>query len=437
MKYLIHFMSFTLCCLISISSGTAFAATAESVNQQIKDTNAQIEALDKEIQLYQNQISATNEQSNTLANLIKELTLTRSKLVKETEQTQKKITATGLVISTINTDIEAKQKSVDQSEQVIGVLFRDVYQRDTKTIVSKILEENTLSAASREYNNILSLNEKIASQVQELKTAITALAESKNQKETEQQKLASLKKSLETKKIAVDVAKKEKDTVLAETKNKESNYKKLLQESKKKRDAFEKDLQNYEAQLKFILNPNLLPGEGSGILSWPLDTIFVTQLFGKTVSAKRLYVSGSHSGVDFRASIGTAVKSMGTGTVIGTGDTDMYCKGASFGKWVFIKYNNGLSSTYGHLSVISAVTGQKVSSGDIVGLSGNTGHSTGPHLHVTVYASQGADVKTVPSLSCNGKVFTMPIAPVNAYLDPMLYLPKLPTGAIKNDTPRD
>jgi hypothetical protein len=95
-----------------------------------------------------------------------------------------------------------------------------------------------------------------------------------------------LKKSLIEKKLAVDISKKEKDTLLIETKNKESNYKKLLADRIKKRDAFEKDLENYEAQLKFILNPNLLPTEGSGILSWPLDNVFVTQLFGKTISAK-------------------------------------------------------------------------------------------------------------------------------------------------------
>jgi murein DD-endopeptidase MepM/ murein hydrolase activator NlpD len=233
------------------------------------------------------------------------------------------------------------------------------------------------------------------------------------------------------------VTKKEKDSLLTETKNKESNYKKILADRQKKRDAFEKELQNYETQLKFILDPSLLPPEGSGVLAWPLDTIYVTQLFGRTVAAKRLYTSGSHSGVDFRAAVGTPVKSMGTGVVVGTGDTDIYCRGASFGKWVFIKYDNGLSSTFGHLSVISSVAGQKVKAGDVVALSGNTGHSTGPHLHVTVYASAGAEVKTVPSLSCNGKTFIMPIASTKAYLDPMLYLPKVLSSAIKRDTARN
>ncbi len=429
----------TLLCLLFVvfPLSNVFAATAESVNQQINNVNAQIQALDKEIKQYQNQISATNEQGNTLLNLIKELTLTRNKLLKETSQTEKKITAANIIIGTLSGNIETKQKSISKGEEVLKKMLRDLQVYDNDSIVEKILSTNNLTNANREYNNIISFNREVRSRIIDIKKQKEDLELSKGQKETEQQKLSKLKKVLIEKKIAVDITKKEKDTLLKDTKNKESNYKKLLAERIKKRDLFEKDLENYEAQLKFILNPNLLPSEGSGILAWPLDKIFVTQLFGRTVAAKRLYTSGSHSGVDFRASIGTAVKSMAEGTIMGTGNTDDYCKGASFGKWVFIKYNNGLSSTFGHLSYISGVTGQKVKTGDVVALSGNSGHSTGPHLHVTVYASQGANVKTVPSLSCNGKTFTMPIASTKAYLDPILYLPKLGVGLIKNDIPRD
>jgi murein DD-endopeptidase MepM/ murein hydrolase activator NlpD len=172
---------------------------------------------------------------------------------------------------------------------------------------------------------------------------------------------------------------------------------------------------------QFILDPNTLPG--SGVLSWPLENVFVTQLFGKTSASKRLYASGSHSGVDFRASVGTPVLAMADGVVSGVGDTDTTCPGASFGKWIFIKYNNGLASAYGHLSLSKVNVGQKVSRGEVVGYSGNTGHTTGPHLHVTVYAKVAAEVKTLPSKSCVGKTLTQPIAPVNAYLDPMYYLP--------------
>ena len=430
MKYKILIVALAIWCNFSLLP-SLFAATVESVTAQIDDINSQIQALDREIKQYQDQISTTSAQSSTLASIIKELTLTRTKLTKELEQTQKKITATGLVIVYLDKDISERQKSINNSVQLLGKMFRSLEEYDNTTFIEKVLTTENLGDVSREYNDILSVNENVRKYILDIKNEKEALSVSKDKKETEKENLTELKNGLASKKLAIDITKKEKDTLLVETKNQESNYKKLLADRIKKRDAFEKDLQNYEAQLKFILNPSLLPSEGSGILDWPLDKVFVTQLFGKTVAAKRLYTSGSHSGVDFRASIGTEVKSMGNGVVVGTGDTDVYCKGASFGKWVFIKYDNGLSSTYGHLSVISSKAGQKVSTGDVVALSGNTGHSTGPHLHVTVYASQGADVKTVPSLSCNGKTFTMPIAPVSAYLDPVLYLPKLSASMIK------
>lgn len=415
----------------------AYGTTADSLQQQINNANSQIQAIDKQIKQYEDQLSKTSSQKNTLANLIKELNTTRSKLLKEKEQISKKITVTNLALQVISGDIKDKETDISESKSELKQMLKNLYQHDSISFAEHLLSTAKLADMSREYNNTIYLNESVRKNIQKINSQKDALNVTKNQKEDEQKNLTILQNTLTQKQKAVEVTQKEKNTLLTETKNQESNYKKLLAEQQKKRDTFEASLRSYESQLKFILNPKLLPTEGSGVLAWPLDNVFITQLFGKTVAAKRLYTSGSHSGVDFRASIGTSVKSMGNGIVIGTGDTDEYCKGASFGKWVFIKYDNGLSSAFGHLSVISATAGQKVSTGDIVALSGNTGHTTGPHLHVTVYASEGASVKTVPSLSCNGKTFTMPIAATNAYLDPMLYLPKTDSSKIKSDYAKD
>jgi murein DD-endopeptidase MepM/ murein hydrolase activator NlpD len=122
---------------------------------------------------------------------------------------------------------------------------------------------------------------------------------------------------------------------------------------------------------------------------------------------------------------------MAIGTVIGVGDTDASCKGASFGKWILIKYDNGLASTYGHLSAISVKQGERVKAGTVVALSGNTGYSTGPHLHISIYPSDGVEMKTFPSKSCPSKTLTQPVSAFNARLDPLSYLPKVTDGMIK------
>ncbi|MFA6251610.1 MAG: peptidoglycan DD-metalloendopeptidase family protein [Candidatus Paceibacterota bacterium] len=400
------------------------ALTESEIRQQIEDTNNQIEALDKEIKQYQSQIAKTSEQANSLAKIIKELTLTRSKLVKEKEQIEKKIKATGLVIKTLSSDIKDKEQSISISRQSLSKMLKDLNQNDNTLIIERLLSIDNFTEFSREYNDILSLNEKIRENIIDISLKKGELENSKTQKEGEKQNLNLLKNNLVQKEQAVAVTKKEKDTLLNQTKNKEAEYKKLLLERQKIKETFENSLEAYEAQLKFILNPKLLPKEGSGVLAWPLDYILVTSQYGARWGR-------FHYGLDFRASVGTSVKAMADGVVEGAGDTDVACKGASFGKWIFIKYDNGLSSTYGHLSVISVKKGQKVKTGDVVGLSGNTGSSTGPHLHVAVYASDGVKVDTVPSKSCNGKIFTQPISALSAYLNPALYLPKITSAMVK------
>jgi len=70
---------------------------------------------------------------------------------------------------------------------------------------------------------------------------------------------------------------------------------------------------------------------------------------------------GFHYGIDLRARTPLPVYAMADGVVDGIGDTDVQCSGVSFGRFVLIKYNNGLASTYGHLSLIKVTKGQKVS----------------------------------------------------------------------------
>jgi murein DD-endopeptidase MepM/ murein hydrolase activator NlpD len=93
--------------------------------------------------------------------------------------------------------------------------------------------------------------------------------------------------------------------------------------------------------------------------------------------------------------------------------------GCQYGKFVLIKHSNGLSTIYGHLSQVNVTPGQAVSTGERIGYSGNTGYTTGPHLHFGVYATQG--IRIINSIgNCVG-IKTVS-ASLNAYLDPMLYL---------------
>jgi murein DD-endopeptidase MepM/ murein hydrolase activator NlpD len=85
-----------------------------------------------------------------------------------------------------------------------------------------------------------------------------------------------------------------------------------------------------------------------------------------------------HSGIDVGAPIGTAVKAPAPGTVIFAG------RQAEYGVTLIIDHGNDTKSLYGHLSKLNVAADQKIQRGDLVAFSGNTGRSSGPHLHYEI-----------------------------------------------------
>jgi len=240
--------------------------------------------------------------------------------------------------------------------------------------------------------------------------------------------LAVLQSNLNTQKASLAAARSSQNTLLAQTKNQESAYQALIKEKQEQQAKFEQDLLKYQNSLGLSVETGSLPGVRPGVIQWPLRNVRITQYFGNTdFSTKnpQIYNGKGHTGMDFAASPGTPILAALEGVVLGTGNTDTTCPNASFGKWVFIKHGNGLSTLYAHLSTISVSSGQQVGTGDVVGYSGSTGYATGPHLHFGVYATSGSKIATFPSSSCKGKSYTMPVGDVTAYLNPMSYLPSL------------
>lgn len=86
-----------------------------------------------------------------------------------------------------------------------------------------------------------------------------------------------------------------------------------------------------------------------------------------------------HEGIDFNGDTGDKVRSVGAGVVVQAG-----WKYSGYGYSVVVRHPGGWMTIYGHLSKVAARPGQKVSAGDLVGLMGSTGHSTGSHLHFGV-----------------------------------------------------
>jgi len=416
-------LSFILGIIFLVFFSISFAQTANEIRNKIDVKNLDIEKLEQEIKAYQNELDSLGKQKSSLFISIKQLDITRKKLIASISVTENKIEKTNLKIQSLGYQIVNKENSISSNTKAVISWLKTINEFDAVNLAQILLSKNNFTSIWNEMDAIISVNEKVKEKIIELKEIKVELEDTRTETQKAKSELIRLKNELTDEKKIVNQNTAQKNKLLKETKNSEANYQKLVKDRLAKKLALEQELRDYESKLKFILDPSTLPK--AGVLSWPLSDVYITQQFGKTVAAKRLYASGSHSGVDFRASVGTPVKAMADGVVLGFGDTDTTCPGASFGKWILVEYGNGLSSAYGHLSLIKVNAGQKVSRGEIIGYSGATGHVTGPHLHITVYASTAVKIQTLPSKSCVGKTLTQPLAAVNAYLDPMYYLPKL------------
>jgi murein DD-endopeptidase MepM/ murein hydrolase activator NlpD/nucleoid-associated protein YgaU len=86
-----------------------------------------------------------------------------------------------------------------------------------------------------------------------------------------------------------------------------------------------------------------------------------------------------HSAVDIVVNVGTSIRAVIDGRVADTGYNSV------FGNYIILKHDSGYQSLYAHLSKISVKEGSYISKGAVIGLSGNTGQSTGPHLHFSLF----------------------------------------------------
>lgn len=407
------------------TASTSFAqSSVDQLKQNIQSHSDRIKQLDDEIKAYESQLETVSGQAQTLQSAIKVLDINQKKLMAEIKKTETNIQKTNLTIEDLGGQIGDTQAKITANTEAVSKMLGDIRQQDDQSLIESLLADKSLADIFDKYESISQLQQKVRDQSKELGIHKNELTDKKTATEVEKKKLVSLKSELSDQNKILASNKKEESDLLAATKDKEANYKKILADRQAEKDRFEKELFNFESQLKRAIDPNSFPSSGKGVFSWPLDNIFITQYFGKTVDAKRLYVSGTHNGVDFRASIGTPVKAVLSGVVQGTGNTDDQRGCYSYGRWVLIKHPNGLSSLYGHLSLTKVSSGQSVETGDIIGYSGQTGYATGPHLHLTVLASQGVDIQRYSS-SINCKNVSIPIASIDAYLDPMLYLPAL------------
>jgi murein DD-endopeptidase MepM/ murein hydrolase activator NlpD len=405
--------------LLLLLTPLAHADTQSDVQSQIDANTAQVSQLKDEIAKLQSQLDATSKQKQTLQTAVSSLDLNIKKITIQVSLTNTQITQKDREIARLSGGIATTTSTIGITQQEIADSIRNLNQLDDESIAARLLAGGSLSDFFDEAVALGTLRDNLSNRVEDLSDLKDTLTSSKNTAQNARAQLAALQAQLAQQKQSLAIARQSQNDLLTQTKNQESSYQALIAQKRAEQASFEDELIRLAKSLG-TADTSSAAAPSKGTFRWPLDSVAITQYFGNTSFAQSgAYNGNGHNGVDFRASIGTPVKAVLGGTVqeINQGAV----KNCQYGKWVLVKHDNGLTSLYAHLSSIAVAKGERVSTGEVVGYSGDTGYATGPHLHLTVYVSSAVTFKTY---TCNsGKTAFIPIAPLNAYLNPLSYLP--------------
>ncbi len=425
------------CAVVFLPFVFSHAETLDDLYKGINDKKAEIAKLEEQARQYRAEITVSQEKGKTLKGELARIDTTIRQLRGDIAVTESKVSRTVLEIRALALEINKKQASIENLQAGLADAVRTLAHKEQEPLVATLARGRPLSDFFGALDALTQVKHGMLVTVGALHVARADLQTERTQAEEKRAALEDLQNSLTARKKIQEATQADKKTVLAETKNQEQRYQQLLAAREKQKAALEDEVTKIEEQIKFTLDAASIPTQGKGVLGYPLPDVSLascgtagvraenclTQHFGYTEFARAGGYGGihGHNGVDFRAVIGTPALSAESGTIVGVGDTDVGCRGASYGKWVLIRYDNHLATIYAHLSSINTSTGARVVRGTVIGYSGATGYATGPHLHFGLYAAEAVQIQTIQSKVC-GRSMTLPIAPVNGYLDPERYL---------------
>src|SRR3989344_4174055 len=337
---------FLLLALFLLLPVWAIAQTPEEIQQSIEKSNAEIERLRQEIAVLQRDLNAVGEQKQTLQSAIKGIDLQVQKLTKSIALTNAQIAQKDREIRALAGDITETGADSVQSRAGAGGPRRGRDKLAREPLPGLLLEGVSLSALFDQAATLSSMRSQLQNRIEDLSALKTNLQDTKTNAENKRRELANLQSKLSQEKQGLTLARAEQNKLLAETKNKESNYQALITQKREEEERFERQLRAFEEQLGLSVPAGSIPTPRPGVLQWPVAAPHITQYFGNTPFATanpQIYGNRGHNAIDLRAAPGTPIFSALAGKIAGTGNTDLACPNASYGTWVFVEPDNGLS----------------------------------------------------------------------------------------------
>ncbi len=351
----------------------------KEVTEEKSEVQSQVDELNTQITVYQNQI----------------------------HNLEYKITDLNIQITNAESKIKEKQENYDKQQELLEKRLVSTYEAGETRFLDVLLSSKSLTDLISNYYMVsqiaeadMNLMEKIENEKNEIEIAKTTLEQSKQELDKSKAEKESMSQQLQT-------AKNEKSQYVSQLSQEEQDLQEeidqLTQDNQKILGDIRVAQEKYKKQLEELANkkPSTSGSSsssgsslGSGSQSGNAGSAssgtsnsggFIRPVNTGTVSCNGYYSSGKfHGAIDYAVNIGTPVYAAADGVVLTTNSLT-----TSYGTYVVIQHVNGLQTWYAHGTPgsICVTPGQTVSQGQMIMKSGNSGNSSGAHLHFEVRRS--------------------------------------------------
>ena len=344
-----------------------------------------------------NQQKEVNNQINEKKDELEDVKEEKSETIKQVDALTDKITSVEEEISELNSKVEELNVSIKENEKKLSQAEKDYSKQEellNERLVSLYEAGDTtyldVILASEDFTDLISnwfLVSELATydtdMLEKISNTKQQIENTKNELESSKSELQTAKSSKEAKTVELKEAKAEKNKKVAELSSEEKEIQEELQELQEYNAKISSEIKaaeaKYAAQIAALKNTSSNGSTsnytGSGTFIKPVNT--------GSITAGWRYSSGSlHAAVDYGVPVGTPVYASAAGVVIKTANLNY-----SYGTYVVLQHANGMQTWYAHGSSLVVSEGQTVSQGQLIMYSGNSGHSTGAHLHFEMRTS--------------------------------------------------
>lgn len=342
----------------------------DEIKEEKSETMKQVQDLTTKISQYQTQIDELDEEIAGLNNQIDEAEDNLKKAQDDYEKQEELLQAR--LVATYEAGETSYLDFILSSASIIDLISNYYLVTEVATNDAELLEQ-----IEQKKKDIETAKETLENSKKQLTTskankqsAATQLEDFKKEKNIYVAKLTEDEKETQSK---LEQLQSDNDRIQKELKAAEERYRKQLEELKRKQEAAKN---NNSSNNSNGSSGETYNGGGSGVLQRPVKT--------GTVTATMYYSSGKyHGALDYGVPVGTTVYAAADGVVISRGSLS-----GSYGNYLVIQHTNGLRTWYAHGNGVFYVSvGETVSRGQAIMQSGNSGNSSGPHLHFEVRVS--------------------------------------------------